>query len=121
MLGDCSRSGTWQVCEHQTAFAVLGDVTIDLREAAFPHGEVVITGVAILGDVKVYVNAATRLIVDGVAVLGDFKEGRARVEAELDADSPVVRVNGTAVLGNVRVERRAMPGEEPRRRLGWRR
>ena len=41
--------------------------------------------------------------------------------AELDADSPVVRIKGVALMGGVDVVRKAMPGEEPPRRLPWRR
>jgi hypothetical protein len=38
--------------------------------------------------------------------MGDYGESRARVEPRLGHDSPVVRVEGRAVMGRVNVKRR---------------
>lgn len=56
-------------------------------------------------------NARTRVIVDGVGIMGSFQQALDKVEPELDASSPVVRVKGVALMGAVTVTRKAMPGE----------
>ena len=99
---------------------MMGNVTLDLREAKFDAPEVVITAVAIMGEVKVIVNPGTVVVVDGMGIMGEFSESRPKAAAELTPQSPVVRVKGFALMGSVRVQRKAMPGESNlRKRLGW--
>ena len=100
-----------------TATAVLGAVTLDLREAVFVERETVIQANAVLGAVEVYVDAETAVVVDGTPVLGDVSGVNEKVPADLHDDSPVVRVKGLAILGSVTVVRKAMPGEKKK---GWR-
>jgi len=119
VLSGCDRRGAWLVCPTHTAFALMGGVTLDLRQAQFATREVVVNASAIMGSVDLTVNAGTRVVVEGTGIMGSFEEGRARTEPDLRADSPVVRVRGLALMGAVTVVRKPMPGE-PRRRLGRR-
>jgi hypothetical protein len=116
VLGDCTRRGVWRMPQEHTAFAFLGSVTLDLREAVFEAREVTVNAVSILAGVDVVVNAGTQVVVDGVGVMGDFNQARDKVAAELSPTSPVVRVKGMALLGSVTVRRKEMPGEPRRRR-----
>jgi hypothetical protein len=50
--------------------------------------------------------------------MGGFDQVRDKVAPELGPDSPIVRVNGFALMAGVTVQRRPMPGEGKRRKLG---
>ncbi len=117
ILGAITRKGVWEVGQSHTAFAVMGGVEIDLREARFTSRETVIHAYGIWSGIDIYVNAHTRVIVDGFGIMGAFDQGRDKVEPDLGPDSPVVRVNGFALMAGVTVQRRPMPGDGRRRRL----
>ncbi|MBA2465766.1 MAG: DUF1707 and DUF2154 domain-containing protein [Nocardioidaceae bacterium] len=117
MMGDCSRRGVWEVPLRHTAFAMMGQVTLDLREARFAGREVVIDACAVMAGIDIVVNPSTQVVVEGFGVMGEFHERRSKVAAELTADSPVVRVRGLALMAGVRVQRKDLPGP-PRKRLG---
>ena len=117
-MGGTSRTGVWEVGPSHTAFAMMGGVDIDLRNARFVSRETVIRAYAIWAGINVYVNAQTRVVVDGIGIMGAFDQARDRVEADLGPDSPVVRVTGLALMAGVTVQRRPMPGERRRRSLG---
>ncbi|WP_201931732.1 DUF1707 SHOCT-like domain-containing protein [Nocardioides donggukensis] len=114
------RRGVWEIGPSHTAFAMMGGVTLDLREARFAAPEVVVTAVAVMGGIDVHVNAGTRIAVEGLGVMGSFDEARPKVAAEIAADAPLVRVRGLALMGAVTVQRRAMPGESRRGRRALR-
>lgn len=120
VMSDNSRRGLWSVPAQHTAFAMMGSVTLDLREAQFEAREVTINTMAVMAGIDIIVNAHTVVIVDGIGVMGDFSEARARVPAELSETSPVVRVKGLALMGGVSVRRKGMPGDT-RKRVGWNR
>ena len=113
LMGECRRAGPWTIGEHHTAFALMGSVVLDLRQARFPAGEVVIDASAVMGSVEVVVDSSVDVRVDGVGVMGSYGEARSRVPAELRGDSPRVRVRGLALMGSVEARRkgpRARPG-----------
>lgn len=116
-MGECSRRGVWRIPEQHTAFSMMGSVTLDLREAVFGAREVTINAVAIMAGIDVVVNPWTQVVVDGIGIMGDFSQTKDKVPAELDANSPVVRVKGFALMAGVNVTRKPMPGER-RKRLG---
>lgn len=118
VMSESKRLGTWLVAEQQTAFALLGSVVLDMREAQFESREVTVTANAVMGEVKVIVNAATTVIVEGVGVMGEFSEQRPKVPQDLERGGPVVRVRGIALMGSVHVQRKGPPGTVPNR-LGW--
>ena len=118
IMSETKRQGSWLVPAQHTAFSMMGSVQLDLREAQFAAREVTIYANSVMGDVRIIVNAHTRVIVDGVAIMAEFTEAREKVPAELTPDSPVVRVKGFALMAGVTVQRKAMPGQT-RKRLGW--
>ncbi len=117
VMSENRRRGVWLVPAQHTAFAMMGSVELDLREAQFETRDVTVTAVSIMGDVKVIVNPWTRVVVEGVPIMAEFTEAGAKVAAELTQESQVVRVKGFALMASVSVQRKAMPGES-RRRLG---
>lgn len=118
VMSETKRTGFWTVQDGHSAFALMGSVVLDLREATFAQRDVTINASAVMGEVKVVVGATTNVVVDGFGVMGEFNEQRAKVTAAPSPDRPVVRLRGFALMGSVHVQRRPMPGEA-RKRLGW--
>ncbi|HEX6515229.1 MAG TPA: DUF1707 domain-containing protein [Nocardioidaceae bacterium] len=113
-MSETKRHGAWLVPAEHMAFAMMGSVKLDLREAQFAAPEVTVNAVSIMGEVTIVVNPYTQVYVDGVAIMAEFAEARPKVPAELSASSPVVRVKGLALMASVNVQRRAMPGSAGR-------
>lgn len=112
IMSETKRAGAWTVESTHTAFALMGGVVVDLREAHFETSGVVIYASAVMGEVKVIVNATTSVVVEGLPIMGDFTEQRPKVDHEPTPGAPVVRVKGFSLMGSVNVQRRPMPGEE---------
>jgi hypothetical protein len=117
VMGNSTRHGAWRLPAHHTAFALMGSITLDLRQATLESARTRIDANAIMGDIKVYVDAQTNVLVDGVPIMGDFKQSRDKVPARLGPDSPTVLVKGVALMGSVSVVRLPPPGT-PRKILG---
>lgn len=96
---------------------IMGGATIDLREANFDDPEVEIDLFVLMGEVKVIVPPWIRVEADGTALMGEFDQQHS---SGMDANSPIVRLTGTTVMGSVVVKTR-LPGESAieawRRRL----
>jgi len=109
VMSETKREGSWIVPDSHTAFALMGSVLLDLREAAFASQDVVINASAVMGEVKVIVDAGTTVVVDGFGVMGEFKEARPKVPFDAAQGGPVVRIRGSALLGSVHVQRKPQP------------
>jgi hypothetical protein len=107
----------WRVPDRHTAFALMGSVTLDLREAVFERRETTIFANAIMAGIDIVVNPHTHVIVEGAGIMGDFSEARSKVRPELGPDSPVVRVKGVALMAGVNVKRKDTGGGSRRRLL----
>jgi hypothetical protein len=121
VMSETRRVGPWLVGDGHTAFALMGSVVLDLRQAQFDGPEVTINASAVMGEVSVVVGAGTRVVVDGVGVMGEYTEQRARVPFDPAVGGPLVRVRGLALMGSVHVRRKGPPGETLGGRLGWHR
>ncbi len=106
MMSTTRRRGPWQVGERHKAFGLMGGVVLDLRQALRPGQTVTIDASVFMGSVDVLVDEHTVVICDGHAFMGDYSEARSRLEPQPRPDSPVVRVQGRAVMGRVNVKRR---------------
>lgn len=109
IMSETKRVGVWTVPEQSTAVAVMGSVVLDLREADFAAGEVLINASAVMGSVEVLVDAETVVRVDGVGVMGAYEMGRESVSFREEQDSPVVVLKGFALMGAVEVKRKGPP------------
>jgi hypothetical protein len=112
ILGGVSRKGVWEVGPTHSAFAIMAGIDIDLRQAKFTSRETVIHANAFWAGIDIIVNENTNVIVEGVGIMGAFDQGRDKVEPNLTADSPTVRVKGVALMAGVTVQRRPMPGQK---------
>jgi hypothetical protein len=116
-MSETKRVGPWVVENDHTAFALMGSVVLDLRQAQFETRDVTIYAHAVMGEVRIVVDAGTTVVVDGTAVMGEYSEQRPRVPFDADRGGPVVRVKGVALMGSVHVQRKGPPGEGLRKRL----
>ena len=117
VMGECKRQGAWLVPAHHTAFALMGGVTLDLRAATFAERDITITANAIMGEVKVIVDAGTHVVVSGVPIMGEFHQAKDKAQPQLGPESPIVRVKGVALMASVSVQRLPPPGT-PKKILG---
>lgn len=110
IMGGVERHGVWTPGERHTAFALMGGVELDLRQAVLP-ADVMITAVAVMGGVTITVDQYTRVDADGLGIMGGFGEVRPRVAQVVGPGSPVVRVRGLALMGAVEVVRKPREGK----------
>ena len=117
IMGECKRQGVWSVPAHHSAFALMGSVVIDLRQAQLSAHDTQINASTIMGEVKIIVPAHVHVVIDGTPIMGEFGHGKDRTPAEVGPGSPIVRVRGMAMMGSVTVQRQPPPGT-PKKFLG---
>jgi DUF1707 SHOCT-like domain len=94
------RRGRWRVPARLRAFALMGGVEIDLREAEFTSPVTDIYAVAVMGGVVVRVPPHVRVETEGMAIMGGFDD-QVHLPETGGASAPVVRLRGFALLGGV--------------------
>lgn len=113
ILSSTKQRRRWHVPSEADAIAILGDCELDLRDATYDGGELRLTALAILGEVKIVVPEGMDVQVSGFSALG---ENKIRVaDAEPLPGMPTLHVQAYSVLGTVSVhsrprgEARALP------------
>jgi hypothetical protein len=106
ILGGLDRKGAWIVPRRMSVFAMMGGADLDMREASFAGSEVVLTINAFMGGAQVTVGPHTNVVMEGIGIMGGYSGPDDRVPAELDANSPTVRIRGVAIWGGVAVVRK---------------
>lgn len=102
------KAGDWTPSPLTTIRAVMATVRIDLRDASFVDSEVTFDILAVMSEVKLIVPPGIRVECDGMALLGECSDHHDASGG--DAEAPIVRVRGSSVMANIRVETR-LPGE----------
>jgi hypothetical protein len=102
VLGNVERRGRFQVPNGYRATSVLGNIELDLRDVAFPDGVTQIHVRAVLGNIEIVVPPHLPVECEGTGILASFAELN-RMPAEGAATGPVLRIVGSAVLGNVEI------------------
>ena len=117
VLGGSTRGGAWIAPREMYAVALMGGVELDFREAAFGPGVTEVTVFALWGGVDIVVPPGLQVECSGAGILGGFERTPDELAdasaASLDPGSPVLRVNGVALMGGVDVSTR-LPGERER-------
>jgi hypothetical protein len=108
IMSGFDRKGVWIVPAQLTVIAFMGGAELDLRQAQFAAREVTITINAIMGGADITVNPHTHVIMEGTGIMGGYSGPSDRTPAELDANSPVVRIRGFAIMGGVSVTRKPL-------------
>ncbi|MFF2508350.1 DUF1707 domain-containing protein [Streptomyces sp. NPDC058067] len=112
VMSGFQRRGRWTVPRRFTAFTFWGGGELDLREADFADGEVVISCVAIMGGMNIVVPPGVEVVVRGMGIMGGFDHREEGVRG--DPGAPRVVVNGFAFWGGVGVERKVTREEKQR-------
>ena len=114
VLGASARSGAWIAPREMYAVALMGGVELDFRDAGFGPGVTEVTVFALWGGVDIIVPPGLQVECSGAGILGGFERTPDELAdasvASLDPGSPVLRVNGVALMGGVDVSTR-LPGE----------
>ncbi|MEU9863356.1 DUF1707 domain-containing protein [Streptomyces sp. NPDC047971] len=98
VFSSTTRKGRWRVGRRTNAFALFGNIEIDLTEALFAQRLTTINVTSIFGNVEVRVPENISLRGNGTGVFGNFEV--VNLEAA-DPQAPVVVINGYSVFGNV--------------------
>jgi hypothetical protein len=106
IMSGLERKGMWTVPQRLTVNCFMGGADLDLRRAEFSAREVVITINAVMGGADIKVNPRTQVIMEGTGIMGGYSGPSDRTAPQFDADSPVVRIRGFALMGGVSVSRR---------------
>jgi hypothetical protein len=117
ILGGASRNGQWVVPANYTAFACLGGVDMDLREATFAEPVTVIHAHAVLGGVNIVVDEGVEVHVEGAGILGGYSQDTSAASGASDdrTTRPIVRIVGLALLGGVNVETKPPKGTKKKK------
>lgn len=102
VLGNVERRGRFQVPDGYRATSVLGNIELDLRDVTFPDGVTQIHVRAVLGNIEIVVPPHLPVECEGTGILASFAELN-RMPAEGAATGPVLRIVGSALLGNVEI------------------
>jgi hypothetical protein len=102
------RRGRWRVARRTRAVAVMGGVTLDLREAVLAPGEMRITAVAVMGGVEIVVPEGVDVAISGFSLMGGYD---ARVpDRPRRPGAPLVQVRAFAIMGGVEVKSKPLRG-----------
>ncbi|MFE4370188.1 DUF1707 domain-containing protein [Streptomyces sp. NPDC056835] len=98
IFSSSTRKGRWRIGRRTNAFALFGNIEIDLTEALFGQRTSVINATSIFGNVEITVPQNISLRGNGTGIFANFEV--LTLEAE-EQDAPTVVVNGYSVFGNV--------------------
>lgn len=110
LMSGVVRRGKWTVPSRMRAFACMGGIGLDLREATLTAPVTDIYVFALMGGVEIIVPPNVRLESDGFAIMGGF-EDQLKEPASGDPNVPLIRVHGLAIMGGVEA-RVAEPGDK---------
>ena len=105
IFSGASRKGVWHAEPVINVLTVFGGAEIDFREAIMPGKEVVLRATTVLGGVEVTVPPEMRVVDNGIAILGG-RDIAGNTDESASPDAPVLRIEGTCVLGGVEVRRK---------------
>jgi class 3 adenylate cyclase len=101
VLSGSSRTGRWRPRPRIKAFALLGGVDMDLRNAEIEGSELTITAIAIMGGIDIVVPEGVIVHLGGFSLLGGKDVKLANVPTLPGA--PVINVRAFPIMGGVKV------------------
>ncbi|MFD3688047.1 DUF1707 domain-containing protein [Nocardiopsis sp. NPDC058631] len=112
LFGNAERRGRWVAYPGEYAVAVVGRVTVDMREALLMHNHHRMTVTAVLGRVEIDVPEGVEVRLTGWSFLGRRTTTARRSDM---SEPPVLEIDGFSLFGVVHVR-----APKRRRFLGWR-
>ena len=110
VFSNLERGGSWIVPRELVTVGWFGNIILDFRHARLPAGATSLRVRAVFSNIEIIVPPQLAVECDGSSVFGSFADHAAAVA---DPDRPVLRIQGTAIFGNVEVSTR-LPGESER-------
>lgn len=95
-----SESGSFQSA---SLTSILGDVTLDLRNATLQSQGAEVDAFCMLGNVNVIVPRGWRVHVEGMPLLGDF-EDHTDHEQNLPESAPEIEITGVSILADIEIK-----------------
>jgi hypothetical protein len=117
VMSGVTRRGNWRPGSKNYVVAVMGGTEIDFRETPLPPGVTEIFVFTCMGGCEIIVPPGLTVESHGVALMGGFDHTADTPTAA--AGSPILRINGFALMGGVEIMVR-LPGEtgrDARRRI----
>jgi hypothetical protein len=114
IMGGCERRGRWRPSPHSVAIALMGGVSLDLRDASIEEEELVITAFALMGGVEVIVPEGVEVDLGGLAIMGgnEHQPGTMPVRP----GTPIVRIRAFSLMGGTEVKARGSRSAEKARK-----
>ncbi|MBS2538319.1 DUF1707 and DUF2154 domain-containing protein [Catenulispora sp. NF23] len=103
-MGGSDNKGAWVVPKSYIAFAMMGGIELDLREAEYEDREVTINASCIMGGIEIIVPDGLNVQVHGFGFMGGYS---GTPIGPVDPDAPTLHVRGFALMGGVDVKRKA--------------
>jgi len=113
IMSGVDRKGPWHVPASSTAFAMMGGINIDLRDAILSDQVTTITAVAFMGGIEIIVPPGMHVESSGIGFMGAF-ENNAVINEHLPPEAPVLRVRGFALMGGVEIRTKERPDRRGR-------
>jgi class 3 adenylate cyclase len=101
ILSAAGARGRWRAPGRITAFALWGNVKVDLRQAVIDEGVVEVTAWAIMGSVQVVVPDGIQVDLDGMVVMGGSSDQTHRSKTPPLPHAPLIRVHARGLWGGV--------------------
>jgi len=111
IMGGVERRGPWRPAERNFVLCLMGGADLDFRDVTLPPGVTELFVIACMGGCDIIVPPELPVEVNGVGIMGGF--GHRIPTARPAPDTPLLRINGFALMGGVDVVVR-LPGETAR-------
>jgi Domain of unknown function (DUF1707)/Cell wall-active antibiotics response 4TMS YvqF len=102
LFGHTVRRGRLRLRRRTAALSVFADVDLDLREAEIEDARIVVTVIAILGNVDVYLPEGVKVDVGGITIFGHQRDWGRETPHET---APRVQVRALGLFGTIDVWR----------------
>lgn len=96
-FGNVERAGRWSVPDELQLWAMCANIRLDLREAEFPQGDVLVLANSLCSSVTVLLPAGSTVIDRGVVLFSGRKLHQSGEEG-----GPVLYVEGWSVFSDVK-------------------
>lgn len=103
LMGGSGNKGAWVVPKSYVAFAMMGGIELDLREAEFEDMEVTINASCLMGGIEIIVPEGLNVVVHGFGFMGGYAGSPS---GPVDPEAPTLHVKGFAMMGGVDVKRK---------------
>jgi len=116
-MGGSVRKGPWEPPDKLYAFACMGGIDLDFREAALLEGTTELEVFALMGGINIVVPDDVDVEVNGFGFMGGFDHVSKHAP---EPGRPLIRIKGLAVMGGVSVKVKRLKGQSKSARLAKR-